>query len=427
MPRPNGLSAAEEATLLDLATLATREIVRYRDAKRAVIPESLIISTSHELRTPLGALQLALTLLTEDSILQEQLDAKQHGVLVNAKRTSDLLAQLCEHSFDMLRNNPRHRGLSVISTYALREQINLIATHLKRQVLVNFSVDKNIPESILSNEISLLQIALNLIDHGLNTPADTSIELRLKKRNAHNTAHKLHDELVFECQFRPSDEVDVSADVIFKDHLGLQSLVYWTSVLCGHYGCAPTGERNVLFFSAVPLFQVADEDSKAGHVSDGTTCMSFTAPSEGTPKDSVTNPARDKCALVIEDSLVVRKTIIRALKSLGYATKEAKDGLEGLKCLKDSIYDVVLCDFLMPVMDGLDCMKQYREWESKERPSLRQYIVGMSAHISSEASHQGFEAGMDDFRPKPISIQTLEEILESDKVKKKTIAQRFKH
>ncbi len=425
MSRPNGLSAAEEATLLDLATLATREMVRYRDAKRAMIPENLIISTSHELRTPLGALQLALTLLTEDTILHEQLDAEQHGVLVNAKRTSDLLAQLCEHSIDMLRNNPRHRGLSVTSTSTLREQISLIATLLNRRVLVEFFVDKNIPESILSNKISLLQIALNLIDHGLNTSSDTSIELRLLKKDAQDTAHQLHDELVFECLFRPSDEVDISADVIFNDHLGLQSLVYWTSVLCGHYGCAPTG-NNILVYSAVPLFTVANEKSTACPVNEGKTCLEIPVPSDGPPKDSTTNPSSDKCALVIEDSLVVRKTITRALKSLGYSTKEARDGLEGLKCLKDSVYDVVLCDFLMPVMDGLDCMKQYREWESKERPSLRQYIVGMSAHISSEASHQGFEAGMDDFRPKPISIQTLEEILESDRVKNKTIAQRIK-
>ena len=422
MPRPNGLSVADEANLLDLASLATQEMVRYRDAKRALVPNSLIISTSHELRTPLGALQLALTLLAEDAVLMEHLEEKHRGLIVNAKQTSDLLAQLCEHSIDMLRNNPRHRGLSVASIYALHAQISLIATLLARNSRVEIVVDQQLPEYILSNETSLLQIALNLIDHGLNRSESTTIELRLLRKYVADTVHKLHDELVFECQFRESDVSDTREGQIFEDHLGLQSLVHWTNVLSGHYGYTQTGDGNdVIFYSCVPLFQTAGKESKVDPMNHVEMGMNIPLTTE------VSNPhTKEKCALVIEDSLVVRKTIIRALKSLGYATREAKDGLEGLKCLKDNVYDVVLCDFLMPVMDGLDCMKQYRAWESKERPSLRQYIVGMSAHVSAEASNQGLEAGMDDFRPKPISIQTLEEILESDRTKNKTIARCIK-
>lgn len=74
------------------------------------------------------------------------------------------------------------------------------------------------------------------------------------------------------------------------------------------------------------------------------------------------------------------------------------------------------CDFLMPVMDGLDCVKQYRVWEEKNRPDHRQPIIGISAHVSVADSGQGLKAGMDDFRPKPISIKTLTELQGSDSV-----------
>jgi CheY-like chemotaxis protein/signal transduction histidine kinase len=130
---------------------------------------------------------------------------------------------------------------------------------------------------------------------------------------------------------------------------------------------------------------------------------------------SVKGP-RQKRALVIEDSLVVRKSLARALNKLGFEVEQAVNGLEGLGYLKDILFDIVLCDFLMPVMDGLDCVMQYRAWEKENRPHFRQLIIGISAHVSVEDSGQGLDAGMDDFRPKPISIKTLTELQNSDEV-----------
>jgi CheY-like chemotaxis protein len=129
---------------------------------------------------------------------------------------------------------------------------------------------------------------------------------------------------------------------------------------------------------------------------------------------------RMKRCLVIEDSTVVRKSLTRALSRLGFEVQQAVDGLEGLTLLKQTLFDFVLCDFLMPVMDGLDCVKQYRQWEKENRPSYRQLIVGISAHVSVEDSTQGIQAGMDDFHPKPISIRTLTELQSSDAVSART-------
>lgn len=58
---------------------------------------------------------------------------------------------------------------------------------------------------------------------------------------------------------------------------------------------------------------------------------------------------RQKRALVIEDSLVVRKSLARALSKLGFDVEQAVNGLEGLRFLKEITFDIVLCDFLMPV------------------------------------------------------------------------------
>ena len=122
---------------------------------------------------------------------------------------------------------------------------------------------------------------------------------------------------------------------------------------------------------------------------------------------------RQKRALVIEDSVVVRKSLSRVLTKLGFEAVQAVDGMEGLNELQSSLFDVVLCDFLMPVMDGLDCVHQYREWETLNRPFFRQYIIGISAHANEKDILKGIEVGMDDFKPKPVTYKQLADLHKS--------------
>jgi len=104
---------------------------------------------------------------------------------------------------------------------------------------------------------------------------------------------------------------------------------------------------------------------------------------ESTKKDSLKPPPPNRPilkdvqikkthALVIDDSITIRKSIDRALTKYGFTVTHARNGMEGLKELKNMPYAVTFCDFLMPIMDGLDCVKQYREWETLHRPNFKQ-------------------------------------------------------
>ena len=120
---------------------------------------------------------------------------------------------------------------------------------------------------------------------------------------------------------------------------------------------------------------------------------------------------RKRRALIIEDSVVIRKVIANALAKIGIETEIAVNGMEGLHQLQSSHYEVVLCDFLMPVMDGLDCVQQYRDWEKENRPFFHQYIIGMSAHASDKDVERGIAAGMDSYKPKPLTYKGLQDIV----------------
>ena len=125
---------------------------------------------------------------------------------------------------------------------------------------------------------------------------------------------------------------------------------------------------------------------------------------------TIAGGGRKMQALVIEDSVVVSKSLARVLTKLGFEVTQAMNGMEGLKSLKAALFDLVLCDFLMPVMDGLDCIQQYRQWEVVNRPYFKQYIVGMSAHASEKDIEQGIKIGMNEFRSKPVSYNQLTEL-----------------
>lgn len=129
------------------------------------------------------------------------------------------------------------------------------------------------------------------------------------------------------------------------------------------------------------------------------------------------NVPRKKKALVIDDSLIVRKSLGHALERLGYEVKLAVDGEDGLKDLKETVFDITFCDFLMPNLDGFDCVQQYRNWETENRRWFRNRIIGISAHASENDVNRGMQAGMDGFQEKPITIEYIKKIHESPEVK----------
>ncbi len=119
---------------------------------------------------------------------------------------------------------------------------------------------------------------------------------------------------------------------------------------------------------------------------------------------------RQKRVLIVDDSLTIRKALSKGFSRLGFAVDEAENGMEGLKKLKATEYNLVLLDFLMPVLDGVDVAKKFRSWEKERRPWFHQYIIGMSAHANGNEAELGMKSGMDRFMGKPIPLKSLKDI-----------------
>ena len=93
------------------------------------------------------------------------------------------------------------------------------------------------------------------------------------------------------------------------------------------------------------------------------------------PKKSI---ERKKCVLVIDDSMTIRKALAKGFERLGFVVDQAENGHQGFNCMKQKPYDLVMCDFLMPIMDGVDVVRKIRAWEQVSRPWYHQVTKGVN-------------------------------------------------
>jgi sigma-B regulation protein RsbU (phosphoserine phosphatase) len=107
--------------------------------------------------------------------------------------------------------------------------------------------------------------------------------------------------------------------------------------------------------------------------------------------------------LVIDDDPTIRMTLQRFLKSQGYDAIVAKDGEEGLAKANELKPSLIICDWMMPIIDGLEVCRQI-----KSNPELANiYLILLTARDQEGDLVRGLEMGADDFLSKPPRINEL--------------------
>jgi len=109
-----------------------------------------------------------------------------------------------------------------------------------------------------------------------------------------------------------------------------------------------------------------------------------------------------KVILVVEDNVDMRSFIKNELKK-EYNIIEAVDGVEGFKKAVEHMPDLVVCDVMMPNMDGIElCEKLKTKIETSHIP-----FILLTAKVDEETRNDGIETGADDFIPKPFQMDYL--------------------
>ncbi|WP_353344576.1 fused response regulator/phosphatase [Litorivita sp. NS0012-18] len=110
-----------------------------------------------------------------------------------------------------------------------------------------------------------------------------------------------------------------------------------------------------------------------------------------------------KRVLVVDDSRLQRRILSASLSKWGFEVLEAESGREALEICRQSPPDLVLSDWMMPEMDGLEFCQAFR---AMERESYGYFILLTSKSEKGEVA-RGLDNGADDFLSKPVSASEL--------------------
>ena len=111
--------------------------------------------------------------------------------------------------------------------------------------------------------------------------------------------------------------------------------------------------------------------------------------------------------LLVEDDHELRRTLYDALTVAGHAVAAVATGLEALKALKSVMFDAVLIDLGLPLMDGYELARHLRLLPTG--PRLR--LVALADRDQRDDRDRAEAAGFDDYLPRPVDPASLLRIL----------------
>lgn len=110
-----------------------------------------------------------------------------------------------------------------------------------------------------------------------------------------------------------------------------------------------------------------------------------------------------KSCLVVDDSRVVRKVARRIVEDLGFGCAEAEDGQKAYESCQSSMPDVILLDWNMPVMSGIEFLEKLRQMENGQSPK----VVFCTTENAFDHIQRAIKAGANEYIMKPFDSEII--------------------
>ncbi len=363
-----------------------------------------ITNMSHDIRTPLaGIVSISQSLKIKANEPEEKV---QLGLIHDCGQQllcllNDMLG--VAHLDRTEEDNLRHSSFDLI--ICIKNICSLIKPEIiSKQLDFDVVIDSDLPRYVVSNQIMLERVLLNLLGNSTKFTEKGTITLKVSMISKQKNV----------CIIRWS-VCDTGIGILKKE----QKKIFYRFVRStpSHKGTYK-GNGIGLYIAKRFVQQLGGHEIQIeSKISKGAKFY-FDLPMKiGEPPENkeeclamVDIPSKENFKiLLVEDSEIAQVATKLMLKNSSFDTELASNGTNALEMLTEHKYDLAIMDIGLPDISGIDITILVRQWEKTTNRHLP--IIGLSAHIDASMKEKALNAGMDYIFTKPLTQEMVYKIL----------------
>ncbi len=385
--------------------IAERELKAARSAAEAasVAKGEFLANMSHEIRTPMNGI-IGLSNL----LLLETLTGGQRERLELIHRSSIRLMTIINDILDFSKLEAGRFELER-RPFALRPMLEEVIrpmepTALRKNLQLRLTIDAAVPKVVVGDQTKLMQVLTNLIDNSLKftSKGHIAIQVRLTSDGPADT------KLLFEVA---DTGIGIAPEVQAKVFESFSQADSSHTRRFGGTGLGLSISRGLVELMGGRLWL----ESEPGRGSRFRFTMDFINPEPDNPvseywavaqhaEELDRSQGQGARILVAEDEYINKFLIRTLLKEAGFHVTVVENGRAAVDAWRGGIFDCILMDIQMPIMDGYEAVGRIREAEQENEHIP---VIAMTAHAMSGDRQRCLDAGMDDYVAKPIDGKTV--------------------
>lgn len=380
------------------------------DAEAANHAKSQFLANmSHEIRTPMNGLIGMLQLLQMTA-----LDSEQHHLVNVARTSSNSLLRIINDILDYSKIEAQKIEIENIDFVlaGLIDELSLLfdPAAAAKGLPLNFFIGSTVPKLLKGDHFKLRQILSNLIGNAFKFTNTGHIDVTIK------LVEELPDRKV-KMEFSVLDTgIGIEPDKVNMLFKRFSQVEASTTRKYGGTGLGLAISKGLVEKMNGEIWMTSTEGT--GSICSFTCILEKrdvleTQQGHGDQDSSVPPNKTAARLLVAEDDETSRMVVKGFCRHMGLEVYFAENGQEAIRLYgaQDQIFDMILMDINMPVLDGYTATHEIRRLE-EDQSSMHIPIIAMTAFASEEDREKCLEADMDDYISKPVDLLVLRDMVE---------------
>ncbi|MCR5283042.1 MAG: EAL domain-containing protein [Lachnospiraceae bacterium] len=404
----NPVSQNEFINVLKASRLARIEEQKAIASNEAM--SSFLANMSHEIRTPINAV-----LGMDEMILKESKNDKVLGYAKTIESAGKTLLSLINDILDFSKIESGKMDI-LNHEYDLASVLLDVTAMIRmkaaeKDLALELDADPALPCHLMGDEVRLRQVLLNLLGNAVKYTKNGSVQLKVRgtfegdqvqlKLSVKDTGIGIKPEDQ-EKLFEKFNRLDMAQNkTIEGTGLGLAITRQIITLMNGDISVESVYGKGSTFTVTLPQKVVGGE--KLGDLSKRQVY--------GDKDKETQRPfyAGDAKILLVDDTPVNHIVVRELLSSTGIQIDEASSGEECLEMVAKTRYDLILLDFRMPKMDGIETLHAMKEMEGNLSSGVP--VIALTANAIFGARERFIQEGFHDYITKPVSGKRLEQVM----------------